>query len=87
MLIIILCLVGCEQIKDENGVYRDSEFGFIEIKRIHNANRLIYDPETKVVYILIRSGYIAGISPYYIIGKDEKPEVAVYGVNYNIENR
>lgn len=84
MLAIIIFLTGCERakVKDENGEYVNSTFGLIEIETKHQK-QLLYDPETKVVYMYIyTSGYRAGISPYYIIGEDGKPEVAIYGVNY-----
>lgn len=86
MLFIVMCFAGCERVKDENGEYRNLHYGLVEIKEISGSNRLLYDPETKIVYMQIHSGYTAGLSPYYIIGEDGKPEIAVYGVNYNAKD-
>jgi len=82
MFVIMIFLTGCQKVKDENGEYVNTKFGFIEIEN-ENQKQLLYDPETKVVYIYVYDGYNAGISPYYVIGKNEKPEIAIYGVNYN----
>ena len=59
----------------------NSSFGLIEIENEHQK-QLLYDPETKVVYMYICTLNRAGISPYYIIGENGKPEIAMYGVNY-----
>lgn len=81
MSAIIIFLTGCVKIKDENGKYVNSAFGLIEIED-EQQKQLLYDPETKVIYMYIYGLYRAGISPYYIIGENGKPEVAMYGVNY-----
>lgn len=81
MFAIIISLTGCTKIKDENGEYVNSSYGLIEIKGEHQK-LLLYDPETKVVYLYINGPYRAGISPYYVIGENGKPEIAIYGVNY-----
>ena len=81
---IIIFLTGCEKVKDENGEYVNSSFGLIEIEDKHQK-QLLYDPETKIVYMYIYDLYKGGISPYYIIGESGKPEVAIYGVNYKEE--
>lgn len=82
MLVIMIFFTGCEKVKDENGDYVNLLYGLVEIKEVTASNRLLYDFETKVVYMQIHSGYTAGLSPYYIIGENGKPEIAVYGVNY-----
>lgn len=81
MFAIIIFLTGCVKVKDKNGEYVKSNFGLIEIEDEHQK-QLLYDPETKVVYMYIYSLYRAGISPYYVIGENGKPELAMYGVNY-----
>lgn len=78
---IIIFLTGCEKVKDENGEYVRSTFGLIEIEDKHRK-QLLYDPETKIVYMYVYGSYRAGISPYYVIGENGKPEIAMYGVNY-----
>ena len=52
---------------------------------IDNGCYYIYDNETKIVYLYTRSGYHATMCPYYIIENGE-PTIAVYGVNYYVEN-
>lgn len=42
---------------------------------------LVYDKETKVVYLYITEGYRSGLTPYYIVINGE-PTIAIYGVNY-----
>lgn len=81
MLAIIIFLTGCGKVKNENGEYVNSNFGLVEIETKHQK-QLLYDPETKIVYMYIYGLYRAGISPYYVIGENGKPEVAIYGVNY-----
>lgn len=81
MFVIIILLTGCEKVENENGEYVNSNFGLIEIENTHQK-QLLYDPETKIVYMYISSLYRAGISPYYVIGENGEPQVAIYGVNY-----
>ena len=81
MLVIIIFLTGCEKVKDENGEYVSSNFGLIKIED-KDQKELLYDPETKIVYMYLYDYYRAGISPYYVIGENGKPEIAMYGVNY-----
>lgn len=81
-LFVALYFADHQTAEDENGVSYPSRFGLIEIKSIHGSNQLLYDPETKIVYMWVHSVYTAGISPYYVIGQDGKPEVAIYGENY-----
>lgn len=70
LLILMLCLCGCNSDCD-----RAPNSMFTVIKE--NGYKLMYDNDTKVVYIYI--GY--GLSPYYIV-KDNKAEIAIYGQNY-----
>lgn len=84
---VLFVVAGCaKKVIDENGVERETDYGLIVIEKSHSGidgNREIaYDPITKVCYVVIDDTYRAGISPYYIIGADGKPEIAVYGVNY-----
>ena len=77
----MLCLCGC--VDDCDGT-PSSMFTVIKHENETLAGygyKLMYDNDTKVVYIYIGYGYRAGLSPYYII-KDGKAEVAVYGRNY-----
>lgn len=78
---VALYLADHQTVVDENGVSHPSTFGLVEIKSI-DGSQLLYDPETKVIYMWVHGGNRAGISPYYVIGQDGRPEIAVYGVNY-----
>ncbi len=47
--------------------------------------RLVYDPNTKVVYMMANEIYHSGtvsLSPYYIVNDEGKAEIAVLGKNY-----
>lgn len=43
----------------------------------------LYDTETKIVYVLLNGDVDSGITPYYVLDENSKPEIAVYGENYN----
>ena len=43
----------------------------------------VYDKTTKVVYVFQGLKNFSGITPYYVLDKNGKPEIAVYGENYN----
>ena len=84
---VLFIVAGCAtKVVDEKGMERETDYGLIVIEKHHNgisgSREIVYDPITKVCYTVIDDTYRAGISPYYIIGEDGKPEIAVYGVNY-----
>lgn len=69
-----------------------SSYGqFIEIKRNHytdsNTNAtdqiFMYDKDTKIVYVYTERSYSTSTMPYYVLDENGKPEIAVYGENYN----
>ena len=88
LIAALFIITGCAtKTIDEKGAETETYYGLIVIKNRYDGMdgycKLAYDPVTKVCYMVITSGiYRAGITPYYIIGKDGKPEIAVYGVNY-----
>ena len=46
----------------------------------------VYDKTTKIVYVAQGSdsyGGVSGITPYYVLDENGKPEIAIYGENYN----
>ena len=45
---------------------------------------LMYDKDTKIVYLNIGNNHRSGLSPYYII-INGKPTIAIYGVNYEYQ--
>lgn len=84
MLFAIL-LSGCvPKTIDSQGIERYVSYGLIEIETLDTEGNttIAYDPRTMICYLKINHLYRLGISPYYIIGADGKPEIAVYGVNY-----
>lgn len=83
VLLIILIFIFCsETTTDTDGIAKPSRFGLIKISDICGTNQLYYDPATKVIYMYVHEYQTGGITPYYVIGEDGKPEIAVYGVNY-----
>ena len=94
LVVLAIQLTGCARmVVDENGIEREEVSSyFISINeygenglRSSGATSMVYDPETKIVYVIIIEGNRAGISPYYVINKDGQPEIAIYGVNYKKE--
>ena len=88
LMLLIVVLTGCTKITDPNGVERNVSYGLVEVKTILNSISagtvvVCYDPKTMVCYLKVCDSYRMGLSPYYIIGEDGKPEIAIYGVNYN----
>jgi len=84
LLILVFILTGCTTVTDDNGVERKIEYGLITIDKVsrNGGFEICYDPTTKICYMKLSSVYMLGVSPYYIIGNDGKPEIAIYGVNY-----
>ena len=93
LLLLILCLVtGCKNTNatDIYGNERTTEYGLVQIKSERYGNSMsgaflrsiVYDPVTMVCYITLNGCGLYGISPYYVINEDGKPEIAIYGVNY-----
>lgn len=84
LLILVFILTGCMTITDDSGAERKIEYGLVTIDKVSGDGcfEICYDPTTKICYMKIIGYYRLGVSPYYIIGDDGKPEIAVYGVNY-----
>lgn len=81
--LLLILLVGCsKKVVDENGDEHTLFYGLAMIETIEPGTKICYDLKTKVCYIIIRDAYKGGISPYYVISENGKPEIAVYGVNY-----
>ncbi len=89
LFIVSTFLSGCvNKTTDYKGVERKVEYGLVEIGSVSGDGQftVCYDPTTMVCYMKIWSTYRLAISPYYIIGEDGQPEIAVYGVNYQYEH-
>ena len=84
LLILLIVLVGCTKTIDPTGREREVSYGLVKIDTIEgNGNSTIcYDPTTMICYILIDGYHRLALSPYYIIGKNGIPEIAIYGKNY-----
>ena len=84
---VLFVLASCTtKVIDENGIERESQYGLIVVDKLYHDSDMdcivAYDPRTKICYMIIDAFRRAGVSPYYIIGEDGKPKIAVYGVNY-----
>ena len=83
MCLLLVFLTGCSQkIIDEKGDEHELYFGLACVNNLGNGSKICYDTNTKICYIVIDVVYQAGVSPYYVIGENGEPEIAVYGVNY-----
>ena len=56
----------------------------IELYGVHILSQyFVYDKTTKIVYVVQSSDRYSGITPYYVLDENGKPEIAIYGENYN----
>ena len=87
ILIISLFAMGFYAFsKDNPNNQYNSNNQFITIKTFEDKGiptyiNLMYDKDTKIVYLYTHLTYQAGISPYYIM-VDGAPTIAIYGINY-----
>lgn len=88
---LALSFAGCgDKVINDKGEKVQSFGQFIEIKKTKIASSegcmfsqyFVYDKTTKIVYVVQGSDHYGGITPYYILDKNGKPEIAVYGENY-----
>lgn len=88
---LALSFAGCgDKVINDKGEKVQSFGQFIEIKETQIASNgyifnqyFVYDKITKIVYVLQDSSCYGGITPYYILDENGKPEIAIYGENYN----
>lgn len=92
---LVLSFAGCgDKVINDSGEKVQSFGQFIEFKEIKIVSSngyifnqyFVYDKTTKIVYVVQgsdRYGGIGGITPYYILDENGKPEITVYGENYN----
>ena len=86
---LTLSFAGC----GDNGEKIRSYGQFIEFKRNYykDANAygtdqiFMYDKDTRIVYVYTERPYATSVMPYYILDENGKPEIAIYGENYNGE--
>lgn len=43
----------------------------------------MYDKDTKIVYVYTERAYSTSTMTYYTLDENGKPEIAIYGGNYN----
>ncbi len=84
LLSVLFMLSGCVKTVDLNGIERTVDYGLVEVSSVSGNGdfRICYDPTTMICYMKICGMYRLAVSPYYIIGNDGKPELAIYGQNY-----
>ena len=89
---LVLLFTGCgDKIINNNGENVSAYGQFIEIKRNfytdnlgnHTNQTFMYDKDTKIVYVYTERTYSTSTMIYYVLDENSKPEIAVYGVNYN----
>lgn len=95
MVGLAFSFAGCGDKEINDSGEKVQSFGqFIEIKEIQTISSngfsqysqyFVYDKTTKIVYVVqgsVRS-CDSGITPYYVLDENGKPEIAIYGENYN----
>lgn len=89
---LALSFTGCgDKVINDKGEKVQSFGQFIEINETLIASSdgyifsqyFVYDKTTKIVYVVQCSDYYSGITPYYVLDENGKPEIAIYGENYN----
>ena len=90
LILVILTgmlLCGCSHKTYTDGSKTDFYGRFVvlrEDKGLSGDVCLMYDKDTKIVYLNIGNKYHSGLSPYYIV-INGKPTIAIYGVNYECQ--
>ena len=88
---LALSFTGCgDKVVNDKGEKVQSFGQFIEINKTNIVlsdgytvdQYFVYDKTTKIVYVLQDSSCYGGITPYYILNENGKPEIAVYGENH-----
>lgn len=89
---LALLFTGCDDKEINDSGEKVQSFGqFIEIKEIRItpydgrilSQYFVYDKTTKIVYVVQSPDRYSGITPYYVLDENGKPEIAIYGENYN----
>ena len=90
---LALSFTGCvgDEVINEKCEKVSSYGQFIEIKRNHYTDNsgnsvnqtFMYDKDTKIVYVYTERSYSTSTMPYYVLNENGKPEIAIYGENYN----
>lgn len=90
--VMALSFTGCgDKVINDKGEKVSTYGQFIEIKRNsytdnsgNSVNQtFMYDKDTKIVYVYTERAYSTSTMPYYTLDENGKPEIAIYGGNYN----
>lgn len=90
--VMALSFTGCgDKVINDKGEKVSTYGQFIEIKRNsytdnsgNSVNQIfMYDKDTKIVYVYTERAYSTSTMPYYALDENGKPEIAIYGENYN----
>lgn len=67
ILIMTICLVACENTGDDYGFnLQDTNFVCLGVAGTFDGGSILfYDKSTKVMYLFIKHGYGAGLTPLY----------------------
>ena len=89
---LALSFTGCgDKVINDKGEKVSTYGQFIEIKRNsytdnsgNSVNQIfMYNKDTKIVYVYTERAYSTSTMPYYALDENGKPEIAIYGENYN----
>lgn len=89
---LVFSFAGCgDKTINDKGKEVYSFGQFIEIKSYkfttsysnQYIQHFVYDKDSKIVYILYEKPYGVATSLYYVLDENGKPEIAIYGENYN----
>ena len=90
--VMALSFTGCgDKVINDKGEKVSTYGQFIEIKRNSYTDNsgnsvyqtFMYDKDTKIVYVYTERAYSTSTMPYYTLDENGKPEIAIYGGNYN----
>ena len=85
LVIMCIILVGCShKKKDSTGTEQNVIYGFIELKDMGDYCYICLDENTNICYYILQHDNRVGISPYYIIGENGEPEIAIYNKNFKL---
>lgn len=84
LLILLVILTGCVKVTDSYGITRKINDGLVNVATVSGNGyfEICYDSTTMICYMKIYRPQGIAVSPYYVIGENGEPEIAVYGKNY-----
>ena len=82
---LALSFAGCggDEVINDSGE-KVSSYGHYTDSNTNATDQIfMYDKDTKIVYVYTERSYSTSTMPYYVLDENGKPEIAVYGENYN----